>query len=288
MVTGSCLSCYLGFSLQGGSCLAGNSSSSAIDPNCAAFAAGVCARCSKNFYFGANGSCLPVNPLCSTFDPTNGHCLTCYQSYVLASGACVPDLNSTSSDPNCASWLTGICTSCATRTFMNPAGLCENVNINCNTYSSDNGFCTSCYAGFALSNGTCSPSTSPNSCAKFDGQGNCLQCGSGSYLRQGHCLTIDTQCASFDLTSQSCTACYSGYSILNGVCQVSKVESQYVVENCYAYDSSSLCIKCYDRYFLSGNSCAAVSVFCKTYDGNSGNCLSCYSTFTLSNGKCSK
>jgi hypothetical protein len=82
-VTGKCLSCYLGFALEDGACLAGNSSSSAIDPNCAAFAAGACVRCSKNFYFGANGTCLGVNPLCQTFDLTNGHCLSCYQSYVL-------------------------------------------------------------------------------------------------------------------------------------------------------------------------------------------------------------
>lgn len=197
-VSGNCLTCYLGFSLSGGSCVAGNSSSSAIDPNCAAFAAGACVRCSKNFYFDVNGTCVAVNPLCQTFDPSNGNCLSCYQSYVLSSGSCVPDVNGTNSDPNCASWLSGVCISCATRTFMNSMGLCENVNINCNTYNADNGQCTSCYAGFGLSNGTCSPSTSPNSCSKFDSNGKCLKCGTGSYLSQGQCLTIDAQCANFD------------------------------------------------------------------------------------------
>jgi hypothetical protein len=58
------------------------------------------------------------------------------------------------------------------------------------------------------------------------------------------------------------------------------------VENCYAYDSFSQCIKCYDRFYLNGNSCAAVNVFCKTFDDHTGNCLSCYSTFTLANGRC--
>lgn len=224
-VSGNCLTCYLGFSLSGGSCVAGNSSSSAIDPNCAAFAAGACVRCSRNFYFGANGACVAVNPLCQTFDPSNGNCLSCYQSYVLSSGSCVPDVNGTNSDPNCASWLSGICASCATRTFMNSMGLCENVNINCNTYNIDNGQCTSCYAGFGLSNGTCSPSTSPNSCSQFDSNGRCVKCGAGSYLSQGQCLTIDAQCANFDQSAQVCTACYPGYSILNGVCQISKVDS---------------------------------------------------------------
>lgn len=76
--------------------------------------------------------------------------------------------------------------------------------------------------------------------------------------------------------------------MLNGACQISKVESKDAVENCYAYDSQSQCIKCYERYYLAANTCSPVSVFCKTYDSNSGNCLSCYSTFKLANGKCSQ
>jgi hypothetical protein len=171
---------------------------------------------------------------------------------------------------------------------MNSLGLCENVNINCNTYNADNGLCTSCYAGFALHNGKCSPSASPDSCSKFDNSGSCVQCGPGSYLSQGQCLTIDAQCANFDKTSLTCTACYSGYSILNGVCQISKVDSEDAVENCYAYDSQSRCIKCFDRYYLSANACLTVSVFCRTYDGNNGNCLSCYSSFKLLNGRCTQ
>lgn len=287
-VSGMCLTCYLGFSLSGGSCVQGNSTNSAIDPNCAAFAAGACMRCSKNFYFGSNGKCMAVNPLCQTYDPANGNCLSCYQSYVVSNGSCVRDVNGTSSDPNCASWLSGVCASCDTRTFMNSSGLCENVNINCNTYNADNGQCTSCYAGYALSNGTCSPSTSPNSCSKFNSNGSCAECGTGSYLSQGQCLTIDTQCANFSVSTQACTSCYPGYSILNGVCQISTVDSKLAVQNCYAYDSSSQCIKCFDRYFLSANTCSPVNVFCKTYDAYTGNCLSCYSTFKLANGKCTQ
>jgi hypothetical protein len=114
--TGLCTSCYMGFNLVGGNCILGDDKNSAIDPNCAAFAAGACVRCSKNFYFGVNGACLAVNPLCQTFDPTNGNCLSCYQSYTISSGTCILDPNG--SDEKCASWFEGICTSCSSRAFM--------------------------------------------------------------------------------------------------------------------------------------------------------------------------
>ena len=58
------------------------------------------------------------------------------------------------------------------------------------------------------------------------------------------------------------------------------------MQNCFAYDQQSQCIKCYNRYYLAANKCNAVNVFCKTYDDLTGACLSCYSSFTLSNGKC--
>jgi hypothetical protein len=176
--------------------------------------------------------------------------------------------------------------SCAFRTFMNRSGLCQVVSINCNTYNTMDGSCTSCFAGFELTGGKCQPSLSASSCSQFNKDGSCAKCGAGSYLSAGQCIAIDPQCADFDTNTQSCQGCYAGYSILNGACQISKVDSQYEVENCYAYDRRNACIKCYERYFLSGNRCRSVNVFCKTYDGNTGNCLSCYSTFTLRNGAC--
>lgn len=171
---------------------------------------------------------------------------------------------------------------------MNGLGLCENIDINCNTYNSANGKCTSCYPGFELKSGSCVKAISPSSCNKFKPDGSCEICGKGSYLSQGSCILIDPQCANFDAKSQTCLGCYPGFSLLNGACQVSKVDSKYEVQNCYAYDSTNQCIKCYDRFYLSNNECKAVSVFCKTYDDNDGGCLSCYTTFTLSSGTCVK
>jgi len=123
IATGGCLSCYLGFSLINGECIKGNDTS-VIDPNCASFVSGACVKCSKNFFFDSLGVCEAVSPLCQTYDPLNGNCLTCYQSFILNNGACIEDKNNTQGDSNCASWLSGICTACASRTFMNVKGLC--------------------------------------------------------------------------------------------------------------------------------------------------------------------
>jgi hypothetical protein len=222
--TGYCLSCYLGFALNQGQCTRSNDTSP-IDLNCASFVSGACVKCSKGFYFGSNGACLAVSPLCQTFDPATGSCLTCYPSFIVVGGACVEDKNHTQGDPNCASWLSGVCTACATRTFMDGNGLCQSVSIDCSTYSANNGACTSCYPGFALNQGKCALSTSPSSCSRFNARGDCVECGKGSYLNAGQCVAIDPQCASFDISAQSCVDCYPGYAILNGACQIGKVES---------------------------------------------------------------
>lgn len=100
---------------------------------------GICVKCSRNFFFGQDGLCKAVNPLCKTFNPINGNCLTCYQSYVLDGANCVQDVNQASTDPNCASFLDGVCTSCALRTYLDDRGFCAQVSIDCNTYDGISG-----------------------------------------------------------------------------------------------------------------------------------------------------
>jgi len=130
--------------------LKGDDTEQTIDPFCASFVAGICVKCSRNFYFGTDGLCKMVNPLCKTFNPLNGDCLSCYQNYVIVGAVCKEDVNNTNTDPNCASWLDVVCTACATRTYIGTSGLCEAVSINCNTYDAISGACTSCYSGFGL------------------------------------------------------------------------------------------------------------------------------------------
>lgn len=221
--TGICLNCYLGYSLSNGICL---NTTNSQDPNCASFVNQLCVKCSKGFYFGSNGQCTASNPLCLTFSSIDGSCLSCYQSFVLQNSLCVPDANNTSTDPNCASWNSGVCLACSSRAYFNNDGLCAQVSIQCNTYEDSDGLCTSCYPGFALSSGSCVPAVSPSSCAKFDQSGNCLNCSQGSYNQNGKCVQIDPQCAKFDMGSLSCLSCYPGFALLSGSCQISQVSSQ--------------------------------------------------------------
>ena len=146
---------------------------------------------------------------------------------MLIGPACVEDKNFELSDPNCAEWFEGLCVRCATRTWRDSSNKCQTVNIKCNTYNPHNGLCTSCYPGFEPQQGDCVEAVSPSSCNEFNPDGTCKKCGQGSYLSQGKCITIDPQCAYFNTTTVSCTACYPGYSLLNGACEISKVEAEF-------------------------------------------------------------
>ena len=102
---------------------------------------------------------------------------------------------------------------------MNFEGKCQTVSVDCRTYDSFNGQCTSCYSGFALaSDGKCLKDQIKNGCAALDDNGVCTRCGAGFYLNAGKCIQIDPQCAQFNLATKTCAGCYSGYSLLNGVC----------------------------------------------------------------------
>jgi hypothetical protein len=195
-INGACTSCYDSFELSGNTCVKSTVDVASIDPNCAQFKGKVCEKCSKNFYFGSNGLCTAVNPLCNGYNPLNGACTGCFESFVLNGRDCIEDTAFKLSDPNCASWLQGVCVRCATRTFMNNSGLCQDVSKDCNTYNPLNGYCTSCYPGFDLGfGGVCQQAVSPSSCSKFNPDGSCAECATGSYLSQGKCIAIDTQCA---------------------------------------------------------------------------------------------
>lgn len=221
-INGNCLSCFTGYSLSGYICIPSNDTTK--DPNCQSFVNNTCFKCSTGYFFNNNGICTLANPLCKTWNPLNGYCLTCYNGYIISGISCIVNLNFTNSDPNCAQYSDTICVKCASRTFMNLSGLCQSVNVNCNTYNDFDGSCLTCYQGFNLNTfGQCVQSAVGNGCSAFDPNGKCTKCGSGYYLQNGGCIQIDPQCANFDNNTLQCVGCYSGYTILNGVCQVSKV-----------------------------------------------------------------
>ncbi len=77
--TGNCLTCFPGFALSGTSCVV--STNSVSDPNCKTWDGSTCLACAFGAYFSPDRVCLIANPLCKTFDPSNGNCLSCYDSF---------------------------------------------------------------------------------------------------------------------------------------------------------------------------------------------------------------
>ena len=112
-------------------------------------------KCSIGSFFDENGVCRLVSPLCRTFNPLNGFCLTCYPAFKLESGKCIEDLYFEDQDPNCARFNEGICITCSSGFYFGNDGLCKQANPLCETFDQTNGNCLSCFFGFALNGGNC-------------------------------------------------------------------------------------------------------------------------------------
>lgn len=121
---GLCLQCVLSYSLSNGSCVYNQSNANSFNiPFCtAAINATYCSLCADGFY-SQLGICYQVSSYCSTYNPSNGECLTCKTGYISSGTTCIfPALGI---DPFCLSY-TGV-------------------------------YCSSCQAGYYLKNYLCSP-----------------------------------------------------------------------------------------------------------------------------------
>lgn len=152
-------------------------------------------------------------------------CIQCYTGYALSNGACIVDtISQVNSNPFCSKWAGNTCLSCATNTYFNVNGVCQQMDVNCQTFS--NGNCISCYSGYQLVNQVCQVSVNtvsdPN-CNNFNTNGICTKCASNAYFNDlGVCVKIDATCQIFDMPNRICTRCYPGYTIQpNGFCRPS-------------------------------------------------------------------
>ena len=144
----------------------------------------------------------------------------------------------------CAEWKDRNCVKCAQRAFYDEQGICREVNKNCNTWDAYDGLCLTCYKGFELDNNSncvASDQTGPKDlgCKRWDWDNQkCLECSTRwVFGANGACVPVDNGCATFD-GKGVCTACYSGYQILNGQCLLLNI-------SCKTSTSSGLCFTCY-------------------------------------------
>jgi len=270
---------------------------------------GVCYAC-QNRYYLSGGQCYFVNPLCNTYKPTTGSCLSCFAGYILNNQLCIKD---TPIDPYCAKYSGAVCLSCISGYIFNANKKCQNT---CATFNALNGYCNTCIAGYTLSNGKCllsgggsNPGSNNYACSQFV-SGVCINCYPGYYINNLNiCVIVNQLCKTYDVNTGLCFSCYQGYYVSSGLCLIvnplcltfdsntgicltcypsySLVNSQCVQTNpdCSSF-TNGVCTNCYNGYYLSQGICVVLINPCKTYDVSTGNCLSCYQGYQLTGVNC--
>lgn len=111
LANGNCTSCYAGYTLSNGDCITSFAS------NCLSYDFNNnCLQCISSYFLDSFKRCLPLNPLCKTYNQLNGDCLTCYPGYTLQGTSCLVSENlikvNDSSNPNCKTSSNGFCSEC--------------------------------------------------------------------------------------------------------------------------------------------------------------------------------
>ena len=293
---GNCLTCYGGFVLSEGACVANPSPFyGSTNVFCASWQGTSCLKCASRAYFNQNGLCVPVSWQCQTWDPIDGSCLSCYAGYLLTTGgSCTQSPLAAPSDAGCSLWSSNqkTCLQCSHRFFFGANGQCSAVSDFCATWDKASGDCLSCYSGYDLSNGTCCVSLAHNDatdpgCASWDWNNNvCLKCSNNWVFNANKvCIQVSSQCNTFDSTG-ACVSCYVGYNLANGACVLAPVQQVSDV-GCASWNwNKQICLQCSNNWVFNANKiCVPVSDQCNTFD-STGACLSCYTGYSLSNGKC--
>ena len=253
--TGACTTCFKGYALSNGQCLA-SSASTPSDLGCATWDWNnqVCLACSNRWAFNSNRVCVPVSDNCNTYS-VSGACTSCFKGYHLNNGQCSVSSAAGPTDLGCATWdwNNQVCLACSNRWFFNSNKVCTPVSNDCNQYNSISGACVTCFKGYSLSNGQCLVSSANSS-------------------------PTDLGCATWDWNNQVCLACSNRW-VFN-----SKKVCVPVSDNCHSYDASGACTSCFNGYALSQGQCQLSNNLCKT--SNSLGCATCYNGYVLYQNNC--
>jgi hypothetical protein len=149
-VTGTCLSCYDGYSLT--------SDSQCIIPVVAQIpycqtlnAAGGCVSCISGYYV-KNFACALASITCGTYDMTSGYCLSCIPGYFLQDGGCIQP--SQGLDPACQHYTNGFCDTCAVGFYVS-SFICTQIDSQCLVFNYVSSVCTSCVSGKTVQGANC-------------------------------------------------------------------------------------------------------------------------------------
>jgi len=231
--------------------------------------------------------CTPINPLCRTFNISNGNCLSCFPGYFLANGSCLVGSNP-DSDVNCKLRdPTGKCLQCYAGFYISANTTCMTSNPLCKTLNFTNGACLTCYSGFVLQAGNCVVSSSDNSdpnCVTFVGTA-CAQCYTGFFVQEGTCRRINVLCRTYNSSNGFCLSCYPGYTLSSGQCVIPRSFTLSVQDPYCLQRRESACVQCSSGYFPLAGVCQIVNPLCRT-SNSLGSCTSCYSGYVIQDGNC--
>lgn len=269
----------------------------------------VCTAC-KNSYFLSkeNNRCESLcttgsDNLCKTCNTETNKCATCNSGYYLPSDEenqlqCkrCSDINDRCQE--CYGTKTSVkCLSCKSGyiPFYNNNNEIEECNLPCQTGSGNscktcdnvNNQCSSCNEGYYLPTDDlyklqCKKCTDiVKNCKECHGELNSVTCDSFEGADKVNCGYIcqtgkNELCLTCDNVLNQCSSCNIGYylptdSTFKLVCN----RCDYLIDHCqdcYGSLSSITCIKCYDNYILSYNTCK-LNQMCETGPGEK--CLTC-------------
>jgi hypothetical protein len=107
-LSGSCTSCYSGFTISTGSTICTLAAASPnSNPYCSKWVGSVCKSCAIGSYFDDQGICVVVDVNCKSANGTE--CNSCYDGYTLQNNTCVKSIDQPSANSLCAKWNGKIC-----------------------------------------------------------------------------------------------------------------------------------------------------------------------------------
>ena len=195
---GACTSCYKGFSVIDGECVA-DEPQGPTDLGCKTWDWDnqVCLECSAR-WVQIDGVCVAISDNCREHD-ANAECTACYKGYSVVDGECVADEPQGPTDLGCKTWDwdNQVCLECSER-WVQIDGVCVAVSDHCREHDAA-GLCVACYKGYSVVDGECvadEPIMPVDlGCKTWDWDNQiCLECSERWVSQDGVCVPVNDHC----------------------------------------------------------------------------------------------
>ena len=99
---------------------------------------------------------------------------------------------------------------------------------------------------------------SDSNCLIKDQMNSCVKCSDRFWNNQGKCVSVDTQCKTYDPLNGKCLSCFPGFRCFNGECLIIRIDPFCAQTN----QLTGLCNKCSKGYYITSSGCAQTSPQC--------------------------